>query len=397
VGNRLRLALSLSVPPIAGAVVAVVWWPGVVFALLVAAYAGAHVLTIPSDAGRRVSLSTAVAGATALMSGGSLVLVLGPAAVALPIGWVIVHVRHGKRIAQSMFPAEAVGIVAFATAFAGALLVIPSTDPAHPLILAAFVGTAVLGFLVTVVTNAIVSEERRVVARRLIALRAFDDWPAYAALLSSAALLAVTADPMGAWSVPLAGFPYLFSHVSLHRLQGTRRTYDQTIRALGAIPEASGQVAAGHSSRTAELAVAVGAEIGLGTSELRRLEFAALLHDIGRVVLANPSVARGSHSLSDVAGWSAAIIGEARYLEPVAHIVALQHSPYRKEGEVRDQAVPRTSQLVRTTARYDAALEEGISPLAALELLHRGAAYDYDPEVVMALRRVLERRGSLAA
>jgi hypothetical protein len=385
VGDRLRLALSLSIPPMAGVLIAAVWWPGVIFALLVAAYAAAHVVTIPSDASRRVSLSAAVAGATALMSGGSLVLVLGPAAVALPIGWLIVHVRYGKRVTQSMFPAEAVGIVAFAAAFAAMLLLVPSTDPAHPLILTTFAGAALLGFLMTVVTNAIVSEERRVVARRLIALRAFDDWPAYAALLSSAALLAVTADPMGAWSAPLAGLPYLFSHVSLHRL------------ALGAIPEASGQVSAGHSSRTAELAVAVGAEIGLGTSELRRLEYAALLHDIGRVVLANPAVARGTHSSSDVAGWSAAIIGEARHLERVAHIVALQHAPYRKEGEVRDNAVPRTSQLVRITARYDVALDEGISPLAALELMHRGAAYDYDPEVVMALRRVLERRGSLAA
>ncbi len=396
-GDRLRLALSLSVPPIIGTVVAVLWWPGTVFVLLVAAYVGGHVVTIPSNAGRRVSLSTAVAGATALMSGGSLVLVLGPAAVALPIGWVIVHVRYGERVTQSMFPAEAVGIVAFSAGFAAMLLVIPSTDPAHPVILAALAGAAVLGFLVTVVTNSIVSEERRVVARRLIALRAFNDWPAYVALLSSATLLAVTADPMGLWSVPVAGFPYLFSHLSLHRLQGTRRTYDQTIRALGAIPEASGQVATGHSSRTAELAVAVGAELGLGTSDLRRLEFAALLHDIGRVVLANPAVARGDHSLSEVAGWSAAIIGEARYLEKVAQIVAHQHAPYRKEGEVRDPAIPRSSQLVRITARYDISLEGGRSPLAALELLHRGAAYDYDPEVVMALRRVLERRGSLAA
>ena len=396
-GDRLRFALSVTVPPITGGVVAVVWWPGVVFPLLVAAYVAAHVLTIPSNAGRRVSLSTAVAGATALMSGGSLVLVLGPAAVALPVGWLIVHIRHGKRVTQSMFPAEAVGVVAFATAFAAALLVIPSTDPAHPVILTAFAGAAVLGFLVTVVANSMVSQQRRVVARRLIALRALDDWPAYAALLSSAALLAVTAEPMGLWSVPLAGLPYLFSHVSLHRLQGTRRTYDQTIRALGAIPEASGQVANGHSSRTAELAVAVGAEIGLGTSELRRLEYAALLHDIGRVVLANPAVARGDYSFGDVAGWSAAIISEARYLERVAEIVSLQHAPYRKEGEVRDQAVPRTSQVVRITARYDSALDDGISPLAAVELLHRGAAYDYDPEVVMALRRVLERRGSLAA
>ena len=33
----------------------------------------------------------------------------------------------------------------------------------------------------------------------------------------------------------------------------------------------------------------------------------------------------------------------------------------------------------------------------ALESFHRGGAYDYDPEVVGALRRVLERRGVVVA
>jgi hypothetical protein len=33
----------------------------------------------------------------------------------------------------------------------------------------------------------------------------------------------------------------------------------------------------------------------------------------------------------------------------------------------------------------------------AMELLHQGAAYDFDPELVMALRRVLKRRGAFAA
>ena len=36
-----------------------------------------------------------------------------------------------------------------------------------------------------------------------------------------------------------------------------------------------------------------------------------------------------------------------------------------------------------------------MSPLEALEALHAGAAYEYDPEVVASLRRLLETRGVL--
>jgi len=34
-----------------------------------------------------------------------------------------------------------------------------------------------------------------------------------------------------------------------------------------------------------------------------------------------------------------------------------------------------------------------MDPSDALEVLHRGVAYDYDPEILAALRRVLQRRG----
>jgi len=371
VRSRVISVILVVVPLIVGGATAVAWWPGIVFPALVVAYLAAYVVTTPTAPDRRVSLSMGVAGAIALMSGGSLVVVLGPAAIALPLGRLIVHVRHGPRVARDMFPAEPIGVLVFAFA-------------------------AILGFAATVFVRSLLSEQRRVLARRLIALRTLEDWPVNTIVYSSVALLAVTAEPMGWWAVPLAGLPYLFSYVSLHRLQGTRRTYDQTIRALGAIPEASGQVVSGHSARTAELAVAAGAEIGLGASELGRLEYAALLHDIGRIALANPTVG-SDYSFSDVAGWSAAIIGEAKYLEKVAAIVARQHAPYRREGQVRDQNVTRSSQLIRIAARYDSDVAEGAAPMEAMEVLHQGAAYDYDPELVMALRRVLERRGAFAA
>jgi HD superfamily phosphodiesterase len=396
VRSRVISVVLVVVPLTVGGATAVAWWPGIVFPALVVTYLVAYVVTTPTAPDRRVSLSMGVAGAIALLSGGSLVVVLGPAAIALPLGRLIVHVRHGPRVVRDMFPAEPIGVLVFALGFAGGLLTVSSTSPAHPGVLAVFGLAAILGFAATVFARSLLSEQRRVVARRLIALRTLEDWPVYTIVYSSVALFAVTTEPMGWWAVPLAGLPYLFSYVSLHRLQGTRRTYDQTIRALGAIPEASGQVVSGHSARTAELAVSAGAEIGLSASELGRLEYAALLHDIGRIALANPTVG-SDYSFSDVAGWSAAIIGEAKYLEKVAAIVARQHAPYRREGQVRDQNVTRSSQLIRIAARYDSDVAEGAAPMEAMEVLHQGAAYDYDPELVMALRRVLERRGAFAA
>lgn len=395
--RRTTTVVWLSGPAIAGGAAAAAWWPGLAFPEVVAAFVAAHLLTIPNATGRGVSFAPAVASAAALGSGGSLVLVLGGAAVAAPLSWLVVRVLHGSRVTALMMPTEQAGIAGMALSFAAATTFLPSAEPGDLLVLVAFAVAASLGFLVAVASHVIVSERRRVVSARLVALTGLAEWPVWAALFSSAALFAVTLRPMQWWSIAVAGLPYLFSYVSLHRLQDTRRTYDQTIRALGAIPEAGGQVDGGHSSRTAELAVAIGGELGLRVRALQRLEHAALLHDIGRVVLSNPAVAATEHSFADVAQWSAAIIAEARLLEPVATIVASQHAPYRMEGQVRDDTVPRTSQVIRVAARYDSARASGASVLEALEALHRGAAYDYDPEIVTALRRVLRRRGALAA
>ena len=50
---------------------------------------------------------------------------------------------------------------------------------------------------------------------------------------------------------------------------------------------------------------------------------------------------------------------------------------------------------MRATSAYDhLVVERELSALQAIEVLHQGAAYDFDPYVVAAMRRVLERRGA---
>jgi HD-GYP domain-containing protein (c-di-GMP phosphodiesterase class II) len=80
----------------------------------------------------------------------------------------------------------------------------------------------------------------------------------------------------------------------------------------------------------------------------------------------------------------------------VAEQVRDQYEAYRKPGEQHDPAVSIVSRIIKVAAAYDWKVHKGgMSPLSALEELHAGAAYEYDPEVVASLRRLLEARGVL--
>ncbi len=392
--ERFRLAV-LAIAACGGVAAGVVWWPGTSFVVITMLYVLAQGIPMPTPSRHGVSMAPMVAAAVAL-STGSPVLVLATGAASVPLGLVVVHLAFGRRVVDTRFPAEPAGVAVFGILFHGAALVLGNRPADDPLILGAFAAAAVAGYFGTAAVRAGVAEQGRSVPRRLLFLGSLRDWRAFATLYAAAALYAITVPVMGLWSVPLAGLPYGFGHLSLHRLQVTRDTYEQTTRALGSIPEAGGLVPPGHAARVAEMAVAVGSELGLGVPALDRVEYAALLHDIGRLVLANPAVAAGAYTMTDVSGWSAAIIGEAKHLEQVAEIVGAIHQPYRRPGQERDAALPREAQVVRVVTAYDESLTKAGDPLEAIEVLHRGAAYDFDPEVVMALRKVLERRGAIA-
>ena len=120
------------------------------------------------------------------------------------------------------------------------------------------------------------------------------------------------------------------------------------------------------------------------------------MHDIGRVSLNEPQVLRMGYTDDDIARWSAEIIAESPYLEKVADHVRHQYEPFRQPGQQDDPDISIVSRIIKVAAAYDWKVNEARStPLAALETLHAGAAYDYDPGVVASLRRVLQNRRML--
>jgi hypothetical protein len=223
------------------------------------------------------------------------------------------------------------------------------------------------------------------------------------AVAATGILIALTSNLMGWWALPVLILPLLTTQFSFRRYAQIRSTYRQTIRALSKITEVGGYVQDGHSIRVSALAVSTGREVGLTETELLDLEYAALMHDIGQLSLAEP-IPRGSTltvppaERKRIAAMGAEIIRSSGTLDNVAVIVERQSDPYRRNRRPADDTLPMASRIIKAASAYDdlvsVAPEDARCRADALERLRLGMAYEYDPRVVEALARVVSRTAS---
>jgi hypothetical protein len=230
--------------------------------------------------------------------------------------------------------------------------------------------------------------------------------PLAIATAATGILMALSVRVMGLWALLVFCVPLLVTQFSFRRFASISTTYRQTIRALSRVTEVGGYVEPGHARRVMSLSVAVGREFGLTDADLLDLEYAALMHDIGQLSLADP-IPRGStltvapSERRRIAELGAEVIRSTGTLDRVAHIVEAQASPYRKMRENADVDVPLAARIVKACSAYDdlvSASRESRGTRAswdALERLRMGMAFEYDPRVVESLTRVLEKAGDL--
>jgi putative nucleotidyltransferase with HDIG domain len=198
--------------------------------------------------------------------------------------------------------------------------------------------------------------------------------------------------------------------------EALQRSYYETVRALTATIEARDRPVYSHSERVTELTEALAEEMGLSPEEIELVRFGAILHDIGK--LAPQEV----EELSALPPQSSAEAREALYrlhplvglrilqpitfLRPVLCMVASHHERWDGSGfpeGLKGKQIPFYARLIAVTDAYERLLhpreheEEGMPPAAALEEITAGAGRAFDPEVVVAFRRLLQRRPGLAA
>lgn len=219
------------------------------------------------------------------------------------------------------------------------------------------------------------------------------------AIGATGVLIALAAEVMGYWALPVFAVPLLVAQFSFRRYASIRATYLQTIRALSRVTEVGGYTESGHAQRVAGLSLAVGREMGLSEVDLVDLEYAALMHDIGQLSLTDPipggaTVMVAPEEQRRIAEYGSEVIRQSGVMDRVATVVEQQAAPYRRPGEPFDAGVPIGSRIIRAANAYDDLVGGSLESdrrHAALERLRIGMAYEYDPQVVDVLTRVVER------
>lgn len=363
------------------------------------AIAAISLITVPAPSGSRISLGIGAATAASVLLDDP--VALGASiSIALVASWLIQRrLGMGTRRTDGDYLADALSMALYGVVYAYSFeLIIESLDfqPTWS-VLAAVTLAGLAWFGLRAVVAAFVGLERSDLAGKYLWLLALEDWAVVLSMFAGGALFGLAWSVMGLWAVAVAILPYAFAHTAFERYSSTRVTYGQTIKALAQIPEVAGLAPLGHSTRTSDIAVSIAQEMGLKPSAVIELEYAALMHDVGRITLNEPAILRAGFTDEDIARWGAQIIAEAPYLLHVSELVRLQHRPYRSPGIEFDPDIPMMSKIIKVSSAYDQTqIEQGLSPVESLERIHQGSAYEFDPRVAASLRRVLVHRGVIA-
>jgi HD-GYP domain-containing protein (c-di-GMP phosphodiesterase class II) len=200
----------------------------------------------------------------------------------------------------------------------------------------------------------------------------------------------------------------VFARERRERLDGTlalSSAYRGAAHLLGDVIEAHDHYTAVHTYQVVELAIAVTREIGLDATHQRDVEFAALLHDVGKIRV--PMEIINKPGKLDECEWELirrhTIDGEAMLkqvggaLAGVGRLVRSSHERLDGRGYpdgLAGEEIPIESRIVAVCDAFSAMTTNRpyrqAQPVeSALVELHRCAGTQFDPGVVEALGRVL--------
>lgn len=178
------------------------------------------------------------------------------------------------------------------------------------------------------------------------------------------------------------------------------RSYVEAVGAVVTAADARDHETTGHSFRVALYAVALGRAMGCKGEILKAIEWGALLHDVGKMVVPDQILRKGGPLTEEEwmimkqhPGWGYDMLAEVRFLQPAAlDIVYCHHERWDGHGYPRglaEQEIPLGARIFAVVDTYDAMTSDrpyrrARSHQQALAELQRVAGQQLDPEAVDA-------------
>lgn len=208
----------------------------------------------------------------------------------------------------------------------------------------------------------------------------------------------------GAIVIPLFVVPILVARQAFASYLALKDSHQATVRILIGALEAKDQYTAGHAERVADYAVMIGREMRFTTPRLERLRFAALMHDVGKLVVPNHLLNKPGKLTAEEfdivrrhEAVSVEILTRIDFLKPVAPSATSEAHRMSEGADDADRpiepfivAVADAYDAMTSTRSYRKALPQDV----AFEELRKNAGKQFHPKVVEALIAAIERVGA---
>ncbi len=200
----------------------------------------------------------------------------------------------------------------------------------------------------------------------------------------------------------------VWTREALHNLE---RAYSGVLAILSKFIQTVDADTEAHSTRVSAWSVRLAKELGLNAAMIEEVRIAGLLHDVGKVEV-NVELLRKAAALSreEQENVREHAVRGAAMLKPVggmlSHIadaIEAHHEKYDGTGYMglKAEEIPLISRIVAVADAFDAILTDrpyrkGLGVFKAMDSIVAGAESHFDPRIVVALQRIINRDGERA-
>ena len=184
------------------------------------------------------------------------------------------------------------------------------------------------------------------------------------AFLPVGAVIALLYAKSGVWTIALFIIPLFLARHSFQLYIDMREAHINTVAALTSAIDASDPFTHGHSFRVSRYALIIARVMELSERNLEMLEYAALLHDIGKIAIQNdvllkvgPLTEEEWQSLRSHPNIGADIVEQLKFLDEAAHVIRCHHE--RPDGSgyplgLKGEEVPLGARIINVVDAFDA-------------------------------------------
>jgi hypothetical protein len=204
---------------------------------------------------------------------------------------------------------------------------------------------------------------------------------------------------LGPVAVPLLVVPILIARSTFASYLEMRASQEKTIETLIVALEAKDHYTAGHAQRVAQFCAYVGEEFGFGPRRMERLRYAALMHDIGKLIVPNQILNKPGRlteaeyeRVKRHEPVSVELLGRIEFLAPVAGDTTTEAATAAVDGSGLIEPA-----IIHVADAFDAmtstrSYRKALSQETAFEELRAGAGTQFNERCVEALIAAIEQR-----